>query len=146
MSPAIKVTQKLITTVKHDSSEVEAEFLVTTGTQPSLLGKSTALKLGVLHIVDQVQDKTSSSPLDLFPGITKGVGKLKNHTVTIDIDPSVPGVARKHSRVPFHIRDKVDAELGRLMKEDIIEKVTSPTKWVSRIVTPPKPKKPDQIT
>ena len=145
MSPAIKVTQKLITTIKHENQEIEAEFLVTNGNQPSLLGKSTALKLGVLHVVDQVIEKGLSSPLDLFPGITKGVGKLKNHTVTIDIDPSVPGVARKHSRVPFHIRDKVDAELDRLMKEDIIEKVNSPTKWVSRIVTPPKPKKPDQI-
>ena len=54
-------------------------------------------------------------------------------------------VARKHSRVPFHLRDKVAAEIDKLIRADIIEKVTGPTEWVLRIVTPPKPKKPEEI-
>jgi hypothetical protein len=85
------------------------------------------------------------NPLTRYPGIARGVGKLKHQTVKIHVDRSVPPVARKHSRVPFHLRDKVEQELKRLEKEDIIEPVTGPTEWVSRIVTPPKPKKPSEI-
>ena len=54
------------------------------------------------------------------------------------IDKTVPPVARKHSRVPLHKRKKVADEIARLEKADIIERVTGPTEWVSRIVTPPK--------
>ena len=47
--------------------------------------------------------------------------------------------------MPFHIRQKVEAELQKLEDDDIIEQVTGPTPWVSPIVTPPKPKDPDKV-
>ena len=43
------------------------------------------------------------------------------------------------------MRDKVAAEIKKLEQEGIIEKVSGPTEWVSRIVTPPKPKSPGEI-
>lgn len=42
--------------------------------------------------------------------------------------------------------DKVAAEIQKLEQEGIIEKVSGPTEWVSRIVAPPKPKSPFEIT
>ena len=43
------------------------------------------------------------------------------------------------------MRDKIAQEIEKLEKEGIIEKVSGPTEWVSRIVTPPKPKCPGEI-
>jgi hypothetical protein len=150
MSTPLKVKKCITASIYHPASpsvKAEAEFLDVEGNQPSLLGKVTAVQLGVLNMVNNVVDDSvpDSSPIRQYPGLGVGVGKLKNHLVKIHVDKSVPPVARKHSRVPFHLRRQVDEELQRLEKEDIIEKVTGPTEWVSRIVTPPKPKKPSEI-
>ena len=40
--------------------------------------------------------------------------------------------------IPFHICKKVEAELDRLEEEDIVEKVTGPTTWVSPLLFAPK--------
>ena len=61
------------------------------------------------------------------------------------MDKTVPPIARKHDRTPFHMRTKVAAEIQKIEQEGIIEKVSGPTEWVSRIVTPPKPKRPNEI-
>lgn len=46
--------------------------------------------------------------------------------------------AQKHRRVPFHLRNKVEAELKRPEAAGIIETVDSATDWVSPIVIAPK--------
>ena len=61
------------------------------------------------------------------------------------MDKSVPPVAVRHSRVPLHQQQKVAKEIAKLEAADVIEKVSGPTEWVSRIVTPPKPKQRDEI-
>ena len=70
---------------------------------------------------------------------------MKNHSVTLHIDNSVPPVARKHSRVPFYHRRVVEDELLRLQENDVFESVNVPTQWVSRIVLAPKPKSPSEV-
>ena len=45
---------------------------------------------------------------------------------------------QRHRRIPFHVRKKVEDELLRLEKLDIIEKVEGPTPWISPIVVVPK--------
>ena len=119
--------------------------MVIAGDSPPLLGKATAELLGVLHVGVNAVQCSQADIIAQYPGIEKGIGTLKNVVVTLDIDKSVTPVARTHSRVPFHLRDKVAAEIDKMIRADIIEKVTGPTEWVSRIVTPPKPKKPEEI-
>ena len=65
--------------------------------------------------------------------------------IKFHIDESVRPVAQPHRRVPFHLRAKVEGELGQLMEQDIIERVEGPTPWVSPIVPAPKPKAPDEV-
>ena len=68
-----------------------------------------------------------------------GLGKLKNSSVKLNIDETVTPVSLKQRRIPFHIRKKVDEEIDRLLKADIIEKIpdSQPTPWVSPIVAVP---------
>ena len=65
--------------------------------------------------------------------------------VKLHIDYSLPPVPQKHSRVPFHRREKVAKEIAKLEAADTIEKGSGPTEWVSRIVTLTKPKKTNEI-
>ena len=54
-------------------------------------------------------------------------------------------VAQPHRRIPFHLRKKVEDELKLLLEQDIIEKVSGPTPWISPVVTPPKPNQPEKV-
>ncbi|KAL9982765.1 hypothetical protein ACROYT_G004862 [Oculina patagonica] len=51
---------------------------------------------------------------------------------------NVKPLAQKYRRLPFHIRDQVEAELKNLEELDIIERAEGPTPWVSPIVVAPK--------
>ena len=70
---------------------------------------------------------------------------MKDRKVKLHVDESVTPTAQQHRRIPFHIREKVEKELERLEKLDVIEKVEGPTPWVSPIVAAPKSNAPNQI-
>lgn len=72
------------------------------------------------------------------------IGKLKDVKVKIHVDEKVKPVIQPHRRVPFHTRKKLQAEIVRLEKLDIIETVDGPTPWVSPIVIVMKPKSPNE--
>ena len=78
-----------------------------------------------------------------YSDVFTGMGKMKDVTISLHIDKNVKPVAQKHRRIPFHMRSKVESELQRLEKLDIIEKVdSSATDWISPIVMVPKPTSP----
>ena len=110
---------------------IQADFLIVPGNSPPLLGRETAEKLGGLSIcVSHLSSNTQTSdPKNFFakyPGISNGIGCLKNTQVTLRTDKTVPPVARKHERTPFHMRERVAAEIQKLEQEGIIEKVSGP--------------------
>ena len=70
---------------------------------------------------------------------------MQDVKTTLHIDPNVPLVVQPERRIPFHLRNKVAAELKRLKENDIIEDATGPTPWVSPIVAAPKPKNPNEV-
>ena len=67
-----------------------------------------------------------------------GMEKLKDVQIKLHIDHTVRPVAQQHRRIPFHLRDKVEAEIKCLEEQDIVEEVEGPTPWVSPIVAAPK--------
>ena len=110
------------------------KFFVTKGNHGSLMGYQTAQALNLVKILQNINDPTST-----YPNLFKCTGKLKDTQVKIHVDESVKPVAQKPRRVPFHLRDKVEQEIQKLLDEDIIEKVQGdPTPWVSPIVVVPK--------
>ena len=70
----------------------------------------------------------------------RGLGKLKKRQVDLAIDNTVSPVAQTQQRIPFHLRHKVESEIQKLKREDIIEKIPAdtPTDWVSPVVIVPK--------
>ena len=54
-------------------------------------------------------------------------------------------MAQSPLRIPFHLRDKVEKELERLEKINVIEPVNGATPWVSNLVVAPKTNTPNDI-
>ncbi|KAK3740432.1 hypothetical protein QZH41_004600 [Actinostola sp. cb2023] len=115
-----------------------AQFYVVDGADGNLLGYKKATDLRLLHIVNTLSTPKGTSIVDEYSDCFKGLGKMKDKTAQLHIDSSVKPLAQRHRRVPFHMRDQVEAELKNLQDLDIIERAEGPTPWVSPIVIVPK--------
>ena len=136
-SPLIVSTYYLYATVNFREVQTRAKLLVVDSNASSLMGKSTAEELGVLKIM--VNALSNDDLFSAYPNVVnKKLGKLKDCEVKLHIDRTVPLVANKHYRIPLHLRDKVEEELQRLLRNDIIEEAHGPTEWLSSIVVVPK--------
>ena len=126
------------------SNTTKAEFFVIEEDGEALLGRETAMKLGVLKIgitetINNVNDTMSSESIkEKYPECFKGVGKLRNYQLKIPLDESVNPVVQQLRRTPYHLKGKVDTKLDELLELDIIEKVDGPSDWVSQVVVIPK--------
>ena len=145
-SDHVKASCEAIVEITHQNKRVRTRIICIEGTDPSLLSRRTATNLGILRIddVNCIQSKEIGLE-EKYPGLTKGIGKLKGHIVKLHIDQSVPPVATKRDRVPFHMRERVENELKNLLDADIIEEVHEPTEWISPIVLVEKPKSPKEV-
>ena len=118
----------------------DAEFCVISGKGESLLGKDTAIMLGVLKIgIGMVSVKLGSQNSgevlrSKYPKVFSGVGKLKDRTVQLHINPDVKPIAQPARRVPFSLRGKVEEKINELVSLNIIESVEGPTLWVNPVV------------
>ncbi len=118
-----------------------ADFLVVEGNGVPLLGRETATELGVLKIgVDVAAIRNVNQKIhDQYPELFKGVGKLNTHQVALHINRNFDPIAQPMRRIPFHLRDKVRDKVQELLKANIIEKVSGPTRWLNPVVVAPKP-------
>ena len=76
--------------------------------------------------------------LEEFKDRFQGIGKLKGILVDLSVDPDFKPVAQPPRRQPFSVRQKMEDEIQHLIDQDIIEKVSEPTEWVSPPVVTPK--------
>ena len=135
---------KFNATIETDSKITTAPVYVVKGKYGNLLCYDTSVELNIVPVIASVSNGHEILCAK-YSEVFKGIGKLKDVKVKIHTDESVKPVIQPHRRIPFHIRKQVEAELDRLEKLDIIEKVDGPTPWVSPIVVAPKPKNPNEI-
>ncbi|KAJ8018643.1 hypothetical protein HOLleu_43268 [Holothuria leucospilota] len=136
----LSILGKFKTISEVNGVETNSEFLVLDGKAESLLGKNTAIALGVLRLGPRVNSlKMKEDITTKFPGCFSGIGKLQGYKAKLNIDPEVTPVAQKVRRIPFSLRVKLERKLLELEERDIIEKVLGPTPWVSPVVIVPKP-------
>ena len=111
------------------------EFVVIENEGHALLGRETAISVGVLKLGAHVYSlevstdgaKGEASIFEKFPGCCEGIGKLTDFQLIVPIDPQVQPVAQPIRRVPYHLRDKLSTKLDEHVKLDIIEKVSGPS-------------------
>ena len=82
---------------------------------------------------------TRDQILSDYKDVFKGLGHIGDTTIVPD--PSVKPMQHSPRRVPVALRDKVKAKLDDLEKKGIVEKVTTPTEWISSMVVVTTPNK-----
>ena len=125
------------------SETITATVQVIEEAQICVLGRHTAVKLGLLHIgpiehvnTVQPQDTTAFTAdiEDKYKDCFQGLGKLKDFQLKLHVDDSIQPVAQPVRRIPFSVRKQVEMKLKQLEEDDVIERVNGPTPWVSPLV------------
>lgn len=107
----------------------------------ALLGKVEISRLKLLKRVYQISTakvKSSVKPLEMFPQLFNGLGKMKKKCKIELVDNAKPFCQNVPRVVPLPLLDKLKTELDRLQKLKVIEQVDFPTEWCSPIVCVPK--------
>ena len=76
------------------------------------------------------QDKVESTYADIF----QGLGKFPGDPYKLRLKPDAVPAKHRPRRVPVHLQDAFHEEVERLVKIDVLEKVTEPTEWVNSFV------------
>ena len=102
--------------------------------------------LGMIRVTNAIAKESNQSQetdnvkeiLEEFKDRFQGIGKLKGILVDLNVDRDFKPVAQPPRRQPFSICQKMEDEIQHLIDQDIIEKVSEPTGWVSPPVVTPK--------
>ena len=76
------------------------------------------------------QEKVETTYADVFQGLGKFPGEPYKLRLKLDAVPA----KHRPRRVPVHLQDAFHEEVERLVKIDVLEKVTEPTEWVNSFV------------
>ena len=82
-------------------------------------------KIPSLSITDLplTQDKVESTYADVF----QGLGKFPGEPYKLRLEPDAVPAKHRPRKVPVHLQDAFHEEVERLVKIDVLEKVTEPT-------------------
>jgi hypothetical protein len=138
---ALQMLGTFETCVRYKSHEIVTRFAIIKGYSGCILGLETLKSLNIISISCNLNIERDKYP-NLFSG---KVGKFKDTQVKLHIKPDIRPICQPHRRIPFHLRQKVEDEIQRMLEMDIIEPAKGPTPWVSPIVIVQKPGQPDKI-
>ena len=104
----------------------DVEFLVISNKGRPIVGRKTAMQLGVLAIKvpESEVNLVESEFQELF---SDKVGKLTNYSVELHLKPDAKFVAQPCRHVPCSLHSKVEEKLTELEDMDITERVEGPT-------------------
>ena len=110
-----------------------------------LLSYNDGKDLGMILVTNAISEESNRPEeksnvkeiLEEYKDRFEGIGKLKGIQVDLNVDPDFKPVAQPPRRQPFSVRQKMEEEI-HLLDQDIIEKVSEPTGWVSPPVVTPK--------
>ena len=135
---SLPVTGCFTGVLKCGSQEVQQEIYVVKNLHRHLLGRPAIDALELAVRVGAIFDG-DTSPVQLFPQLFQGLGKLEGE-YEIKLRPdSKPFVISVPRRVAVPLMGKVRAELERMERLGVISKVEGPTERCARMVVVPKP-------
>ena len=76
------------------------------------------------------QEKVETTYADVF----QGLGKFPGEPYKLRLKPDAVPAKHRPRRVPVHLQNAFHEEVERLVKIDVLEKVTEPTEWVNSFV------------
>lgn len=122
---ALKLVGTFKAKITAGSNEADAKFYVVEGDHQCLLGAKTAQELHVLKIGFDIASVNAG--FNTFP-------KIKGVLLEIPIDETAQPVQQPYRRAPIAMEGLIEKRLQVLLDQDIIERVTKPSAWVSPLV------------
>ncbi|CDW58845.1 Kelch 4 and F-box-like and Kelch 3 and RVT 1 doma in containing protein [Trichuris trichiura] len=105
----------------------------------AFLGLTLLRGLSIQGINQTHFDFTIKSLLEEFSDVFKeDLGTYKGPNVTLPLDPEVLPIRRRARNVPLAIRPRIETEIKRLLKEEVLEPIANP-KWSTPVVPVIKP-------
>lgn len=128
---------KFTASIEKGSKFITAEFIVTDSGR-SLLGYETSVELGLVNVINKVDKSSAEAICGKYPSVFKGIGKVNDVKVKLEVDETVKPIACGHRRQPYHLRKKIESKIKSMEKQDLIEEVSGPTPWIVPMVVVPK--------
>ena len=134
----LKTKGSITVTVEYAGQKERLSLLVVAGTGPSLLGRDWLHKIRLdwksLHRLQAAPSTSLQAILDRHGEVFRDeLGRAKGVTATIQVDPEVRPRFFKPRMIPYALKAKVDQELVRLERADVIEPVQY-SHWAAPIV------------
>lgn len=130
----IPVEGKVIIFCNFQNKKVPIEFYITSLNQRTIIGLKTSENMGLIKkMFDVSQSSYYDSILNKYKHVFEGTGLLPGE-YKINIDPNAPSHIDPPRRQPFKLRDKFKNELEVMLKENVIEEVNEPCKFLSSVV------------
>ena len=123
---------EFICKLRFRSCVLETKISVAKGVDKCLLGFKTCDQLGLVKIINSVQEeKNLSYWANRYPTVFSGkLGKLKNFEVKLDIEESVKPTVCKRYPLPFQVSAEVEKIVQQGVADDVFEKASGPTTWL----------------
>lgn len=118
------------------SSKITAKFFVIRGARKSLLGRASAVKLGVLKMgleINECELTLQETETEIFPFVP-------DELVHFDIDPTVVPTKNAYINVPAAYRKGSRGRIRKMQLQGIIERVFHAPRWISGMSAVPKGK------
>ncbi|XP_053278106.1 uncharacterized protein K02A2.6-like [Pleuronectes platessa] len=125
-------------TVKLNKQKVKLPLYIVKGSQPALLGRTWLEKIKLnwqeIHMVAKVEDINLQGLLRKHAEVFKGeLGSMKDIKVKLTVKPNSKPKCFKARPVPYAIKPKVEAELDKLVKSEVLDPV-SVSEWATPVV------------
>ena len=139
----VEILGTVTITVKHKKTRKDLSLVVVPGTAPNLLGRGWIKELGlewssINHLMG-AKAQTLQDVLTQNEEVFKEeLGKLRGPPAKLYVDKEAAPRFFKPRPVPYAMRAKVEAELDRLRREDVIEPVKY-SEWAAPLVPVLKP-------
>jgi len=145
----LAVVGQFTATVAFGVSQTSEIIAVVAGKAVNLLSYRACVALDLVTINPQASQTCFSvrSLPEQYPSLFKNaIGRLTDITISLRIDTTVEPVVQKPRHTPYHLREKIEAKLAKLVKDGVIRKAKGPIFWVSSIVPILKPNGDVRIT
>ncbi|XP_028514411.1 uncharacterized protein K02A2.6 [Exaiptasia diaphana] len=125
-------------TLELNGKTTKGEIYVIKDLETPLLSRAASTALGGIARVEAVSTTDASDVKQQFPKLFTGMGCMDGE-YEIKLKPDVkPFNLTTPRRIAIPLRDRIQAELDRMERMDVIEKVDGPTDWCSPMVVVPK--------
>ncbi len=135
----------VILPVHYKDKQYSLEFCVVNKPVQAILGLRACEEMKLIQRIEEMSETSVKAECkffnvyeDVFSTSSVGCLPVTHH---IEIDRNVKPVVHAPRKVPAALRPKIQEELNRMEKLDVITPVTTPTEWVSSLVTVVKPNK-----